>query len=195
MTATMLLIGGGHAHVAVLADWIRHGLPAGTRAMVLTPEPRLRYSGMVPGWIAGQHGQDDGLVDLAALAQRAGAELVLDRCAAIDPHARAVTTAGGRRIAFTIASIDTGGEGRGAAVLGDDPRLIDVRPIGGFVNRLAALPALARVVVAGGGAGGVELAFALANRAGAPANVALVTGQGGSCVVACVAEHVHDAAP
>lgn len=176
---TLLLVGGGHAHVAVLADWIRQGLPAGVRALLLTPEPTLRYSGMVPGWIAGQHGRDDGLVDLAGLAQRAGVELILDRCAAIDPNARRVTTAAGAVIAFDIASIDTGGEGRAAALLGDDPRLIDVRPIGGFVDRLAALPALDRVVVAGGGAGGVELAFALRNRAGAPAEVILAAGEGG----------------
>ncbi|KPF62043.1 FAD-dependent oxidoreductase [Porphyrobacter sp. AAP60] len=179
MTATILLIGGGHAHVAVLADWITNGLPSGTRAVLLTPEPRLRYSGMVPGWIAGQHARDDGVVDLAALAQRAGTQLVLDKCAAIDPDTLVVTTAQGERIAFDIASIDTGGEGRGAALLGDDPRLIDVRPIGAFVDRLAALPALARVVVAGGGAGGVELAFALANRADAPSRVVLTAGEGG----------------
>jgi NADH dehydrogenase FAD-containing subunit len=66
-------------------------------------------------------------------------------------------------------------------VLGDDPRLIDVRPIGAFARRLAALPALARVVVAGGGAGGVELAFALRNRAGAPAAVTLVAGGAACC--------------
>lgn len=176
---TLLLVGGGHAHVAVLADWIRQGLPAGVRALLLTPEPTLRYSGMVPAWIAGQHGRDDGLVDLAGLARRAGVELILDRCAAIDPNARRVTTAAGAVIAFDIASIDTGGEGRAAALLGEDPRLIDVRPIGGFVDRLAALPALDRVVVAGGGAGGVELAFALRNRAGAPAQVTLVAGESG----------------
>lgn len=175
----LLLIGGGHAHVAVLADWIARGRPAGVQAVLLTPEPELRYSGMVPGWIAGQHTSAAGLVDLAALARRAGAELVLDRCAAIDPDARRVTTAGGQTIAFDLASFDTGGEGRARAVLGDDPRLIDVRPIGAFARRLEALPALPRVVVAGGGAGGVELAFALRNRAGAPANVTLVAGERG----------------
>ncbi len=103
MISTLLLIGGGHAHVAVLADWITRGLPAGVRAVLLTPQPSLRYSGMVPGWIAGQHGLDDGLVDLAALAQRAGVQVVLDRCVGIDPDARIVTTAAGAQIAFDIA--------------------------------------------------------------------------------------------
>jgi NADH dehydrogenase FAD-containing subunit len=178
---TVLLIGGGHAHVAVLADWIRRGLPAGARAVLLTPQPTLRYSGMVPGWIAGQHTRDAGLVDLAGLARRAGVELVLDRCAAIDPDARRVTTGAVAAIAFDVASIDTGGEGRATALLGDDTRLIDVRPIGGFVDRLATLPRRLRVVVAGGGAGGVELAFALRNRAGASprSDVTLVTGSAG----------------
>lgn len=181
MAQTLLLVGGGHAHVAVLADWIRHGAPPGARAVLLTPDRALRYSGMVPGWIAGQYGQSDGLVDLAALAARAGVELVLDRCIGIDPERRVVRTAGGAAIAFDIASIDTGGEGRGAALLGDDPRLIDVRPIGGFVDRVAALPTLAHVVIAGGGAGGVELAFAIRNRAAAAvrAQVTLVTGEAG----------------
>ena len=179
---TMLLVGGGHAHVAVLADWIRRGgPPSGVRAVLLTPDPALRYSGMVPGWLAGQHGRDDALVDLAALAARAGAELVLDRCTSLDPAACVVRTASGQDVPFAIASFDTGGEGRARALLGDDPRLIDVRPIGTFVDHIAALPALGRVVVAGGGAGGVELALGLRNRAGAspPPDVLLVTGDDG----------------
>lgn len=181
MAKTLLLVGGGHAHVAVLADRITRGVPPDVRTVLLTPNPSLRYSGMVPGWIVGQHGKDDGLVDLAALAQRAGVELVLGRCIGVDPDTRHVRTAAGTGIAFDIASFDTGGVGRGAAVLGDDPRLIDIRPIDAFVDRLVAVPTLRRIVVAGGGAGGVELAFALRNRAGAGVRpeVVLVTGRGG----------------
>jgi NADH dehydrogenase FAD-containing subunit len=181
MSRTLLLVGGGHAHVAVLADWIRHGVPAGARGVFLTPERHLRYSGMVPGWMAGQHAMDDGLVDLAALAARAGVEWVADRCDALDPAARVVRTAGGVKMAFDLASLGTGGEGRAAALLGDDPRLIDVRPIGAFVQRLAAMPPPRHAVVAGGGAGGVELAFGMRNLADAPARptVTLVAGTAG----------------
>jgi NADH dehydrogenase FAD-containing subunit len=177
----MLLVGGGHAHVAVLADWAKRGVPIGVRTVLLTPERHLRYSGMVPGWIAGQHGQNDGLVDLAALAVRAGVELALDRCTGFDPGAQVVRTATGKAIHFDFASFDTGGEGQAAKLLGDDPRLIDVRPIGAFVDRFAALGPMARIVVVGGGAGGVELAFALRNRAGASLRpeVTLAAGQGG----------------
>lgn len=181
MSRTLLLVGGGHAHVAVLADWIRHGVPSGARGVLLTPERHLRYSGMVPGWMAGQHTLEDGLVDLVALAARAGVEWVADRCTGLDPEARVVRTAGGAKLSFDVASLGTGGEGRAATLLGDDPRLIDVRPIGAFVQRLAAISAPRHVVVAGGGAGGVELAFGMRNLATAPARpaVTLVAGAAG----------------
>lgn len=182
----VLLVGGGHAHVAVLADWIRRGAPGGVRTALVTPHARLRYSGMVPGWLAGEHPQQAGMVDLAALARRAGVELLLDRCTGIDPAARTIRTGSGRALGFDLASLDTGGVGQGAALLGDDPRLIEVRPIDRFVERLAAwrrqrAGLASRIVVVGGGAGGVELAFAARNMAEAatPPAVALVTGSDG----------------
>ena len=135
MVWDILLVGGGHSHVAVLADWARRGNPA-KRAALLTPQPFLRYSGMVPGWIAGEHTSEAGLVDLAGLAKAAGVDLILDRCVAMDPVSRHVLSLDNGLISFRIASIDVGGVGRAASVLGDDPRLRDVRPIGAFVDTL-----------------------------------------------------------
>ena len=186
----ILLIGGGHSHVGVLADWAKNGLPA-PNATLLTPEPTLRYSGMVPGWISGEYARDAGVVDLAGLARAAGARLVLDRCVALDPFARSVLTQSHGLLPFDIASVDVGGVGRAARVLGDDPRLIDVRPIIRFVDRLAetlAQPLVRplRIVVIGGGAGGFEIAFALRNAKGRnvggvtnPPQVTLITGADG----------------
>ena len=134
---------------------------------------------MVPGWIAGQYDRDEGTVDVAALAERAGARLVLGRCTAIEPEARRVRIAGGQALEFDLASFDTGGVGRAQAILGEDPRLIDIRPIDRFVGRLETLPDPARIAVVGGGAGGVELAFALRNRGEPRPEVTLVAGAAG----------------
>jgi NADH dehydrogenase FAD-containing subunit len=184
----ILLIGGGHAHVAVLADWIKRGLPS-KRATLLTPTHHLRYSGMVPGWIAGQYSRDAGTVDVAALARRAGAEVVLDKCTAIDPETRTILTLRSGVVSFDIASIDVGGVGQAARILGDDPRLLDVRPIDAFVDRLAKQIAQlgqligrpAQIVVIGGGAGGAELAFAMRNCRGfeIQPTVKFITGDAG----------------
>jgi len=180
MSRTVVLVGGGHAHVAALSDWIARGLPTGARAVLLTPSPTLRYSAMVPGWIAGQHQAEDGVVPVAALAARAGVELVLDTCVGVDPDARVVRTTRGY-LSFDVVSFDTGGVARSSTVIGSDPRLIEVRPLETMVDHLAALTAVSRVVVVGGGASGVELAFALRNRAraGVVPEVTLVTGRAG----------------
>jgi NADH dehydrogenase FAD-containing subunit len=182
----LVLVGGGHANLAVLADWIRSGAPGGARAALVTPQPYLAYSGMVPGWISGHHQLAQGWVDLAALAARAGIALISGRCVAIDPDARALTLGSGAQLTFGIAAIDAGGVGRAAALLGDDPRILDVRPMDGFAARLdqwrtANRSGGRRIAVIGGGAGGVELAFACANMGGRDGQneVVLVTGRGG----------------
>lgn len=180
----LILVGGGHAHVAVLADWIENGLPC-ERATLLTPHRHLRYSGMVPGWIAGQYARDEGLVDVGALAERAGAQLLLGPCTGIDPEARWVKTGGGQVLEYDVVSFDTGGVGRAQQILGKDAktdrRLLDIRPIGRFVERLEERAEAQRIAIVGGGAGGVEIAFALNNRGGSggAAKVTLVTGAEG----------------
>lgn len=174
----LILLGGGHAHCAVLADWIRRGPPV-ERAALITPHPYLRYSGMVPGWIAGDYDEDEGRVHLRGLAEQAGITFVEDRCIAIDPDARCVTTQNHGDFTFGYCSIDTGGMGRAADKLGDDPRLVDVRPIEGLAERVADENSIGPIAIIGGGAGGVELAFALRNDRSGVREVALITGQRG----------------
>ncbi len=173
----LVLIGAGHAHVAVLADWIERGLPC-ARATLLTPHSHLRYSGTVPGWIAGQYARDTGTVDVASLAKRAGVQWVQGMCARIDSEAKRIEMVDGATIEFDYASIDTGGVGRAGRILGNDPRLIDIRPIDAFVEQMAQMNLPPRIAIVGGGAGGVELAFALRNTSGTD-TVTLVSGADG----------------
>ena len=179
-----MLIGGGHAHLGVLADWVRRCAPE-ARTTLISPHRYTRYSGMIPGTVAGEYDDEHGSIDLVALTRRAGVELILDRCAAIDPEQRRIATGNGRSVGFDICSIDVGGVGRAKTVLGMDPRIVDVRPIGSFLARLTEWQSTARdipkhIVVAGGGAGGVELAFALRRRfAGGNARITLVAGRAG----------------
>ncbi|UYH54961.1 FAD-dependent oxidoreductase [Qipengyuania sp. SS22] len=179
-----MLIGGGHAHLGVLADWVRRGGPE-ARTTLISPHRYTRYSGMIPGTVAGEYDDEHGRIDLVALAEQAGVELLLDRCATIDPEQRTITTGDGRSVSFDICSIDVGGVERAKGVLGMDPRIVDVRPIGSFLARLAewqtSSPGVpGHIVVAGGGAGGVELAFALRRRfASGSSRITLVTGQDG----------------
>jgi len=180
----LLLIGGGHSHLAVMADWIINGRPT-ERATLISPHSHLRYSGMVPGWIAGEYDETEGRVDIAALAKRAGMRFVQDRCIGIEPDQQRVQTVHNGELDFDICSINTGGIGRARNVLGEDPRILDVRPIEGFLEGLRTLTRprpekAAQIAIIGGGAGGLELAFALNNHAHASgAMITLIAGTEG----------------
>lgn len=50
----MLLVGGGHAHLRVLAEFARRPL-LGWQVDLVSPQEHQIYSGMLPGWIAGHH--------------------------------------------------------------------------------------------------------------------------------------------
>ncbi|NVE93506.1 FAD-dependent oxidoreductase [Altererythrobacter lutimaris] len=181
----LLLIGGGHAQLAVIKDWIDNGVPA-ERVALTDPASHARYSGTVPGIISGQHDLEHGQVDLAKLCELAGIERIEDRVVAIDPDVRHVTLGSGEQVRFDIASIDTGGVGQAERILGPSDKLIDVRPIHDFIETSRDLAERHRgkqlhVAVVGGGAGGVELALAIRNAKGiepAP-QVVLIAGKAG----------------
>lgn len=181
----ILLVGGGHAQLAVLADWIRHGRPR-CKAWLINSGRYLRYSGMVPGILTGDYDSDDGLIDLSALASSAGVDFICQTLVSLDAERRRIVLDDGRTLPFDHCSIDTGGVGQAESVLGFDRRLLDIRPIDHFVSQWSTCVTrspseTAHIAVIGGGAGGVELAFALRNAAGlgTPPNVRIITGQQG----------------
>ncbi|MDP3907927.1 FAD-dependent oxidoreductase [Novosphingobium sp.] len=167
MTRRIILAGGGHAHLAVLADWAQRPFPE-TERWLVTSTRQTAYSGMLPGWLAGIYPAGELLIDLEPLARQAGARLILSDVTGLDAAARQLTLASGETLAFDLLSLATGGEIDTAtfAALGD--RLLPVRPVGAFMARWTHfLTAIAgsdapRVVVVGGGAAGVELALAVA---------------------------------
>src|SRR5256885_6642210 len=103
----LLLVGGGHSHLAVLKSFGDTPAP-GARLALLSPSGHAFYSGMVPGVVAGHYRPGDCRIDLAALAARAGARFLLDSAAGVDPAKREVTTARGERLRYDVLSLDTG---------------------------------------------------------------------------------------
>lgn len=164
----LLLLGGGHAHVQVLAALARAPL-GGLRAVLVTPYARQIYSGMLPGLVAGHYAAPACAIPLAPLAAAAGVELRVAAVVALDAQARRVTLSDGQALGYDLLSIDTGAVMDRDAIPGARQHALFVRPIEDFVRQVDALlqrasqRALA-VAVIGGGAAGVELAMALAWR-------------------------------
>ena len=158
----LVLLGAGHAHVEVLRRFAMRPEP-GVRLTLIGREPETPYTGMLPGLIRGDYTFEQVHIDLAPLAASAGARLILTEATAIDLAERRVTVIGRPDMPFDLLSIDVGGEPAMPPGAG-----VPVKPIGQFLARLSALEATllpgARIAVVGGGAGGTELALALARR-------------------------------
>lgn len=185
MSRRVILAGGGHAHLAVLADWARRPL-AGTERSLVTARRHLVYSGMLPGWLAGIYRAEELVIDLAPLAERAGAELILAEVTGLDAAGRRLALANGETLDFDLLSLATGGEIDTASLAALGDRLLPVRPVGRFMERWQRLletnDACPSVAVVGGGAAGVELALAVEaglRRRFGRARVALVTAADG----------------
>lgn len=166
----VVLVGGGHAHVQVLRRWMMSP-PAGAKLTLIVDHYDAIYSGMVPGFVAGDYSSDELTIDVLPLARRAGAGCIRAAVIGFDPDARRIELAGRPPIHYDLASIDIGSSVRDIDLPGVREHAIATRPIGDFVrsleHRLDAAPggeAPLRVSVVGAGAAGLELAFCLEAR-------------------------------
>lgn len=168
----VLLVGGGHSHVQVLRRMMMRPWPE-ARVTVVLDTPVAVYSGMVPGYVAGQYRISELEIDVVPLARLAGAEVVLAPAVGVDVGDRRVRLDGRAPLAYDFVSFDVGSTVAGLDLPGVRERARATRPISRLVREIGSLSEsfLAHaedrpfeVVVAGGGAGGVELAFTVRER-------------------------------
>jgi selenide,water dikinase len=181
---TVVLVGGGHAHVQVLRRFAMKP-PRDARLVVVLDRPVAVYSGMVPGFVAGDYALAELEIDVVPLARRAGAGVILSAAHDIDPVRHEITFADRPPLRFDLASLDVGSTVRGLDLPGVAEHALATRPIGDFVRHvdarveaLAVLDRRVRVLVVGSGAAGTELAFTLEARLrarGVPPSISVVT--------------------
>lgn len=171
LTRDLVLIGGGHAHALVLRVWGMKPLP-GVRLTLINPDPAAPYTGMLPGYIAGHYARDQIMIDLVRLARHAGVRLILGRAEGVDREAQRIHVAGRPPIGYDLASLDIGATSDLPDLPGFAEHAVAAKPLGPYARRwdefLSQPHDNPRVVILGGGIGGVELALATAHRLGAP---------------------------
>ncbi|GAA3528842.1 FAD-dependent oxidoreductase [Zobellella aerophila] len=161
----LILAGGGHAHLYVLAALAKRPL-AGVEVVLVTPDPHQYYSGMLPGWISGHYSRDQCRIDLRPLARAAQVRLETQRVIGLDADNRMVTLADGRTLDYTLLSLDTGSEVDLSWLQAAGDKLLPAKPLTRFFDQWPTRLAQARrtpgyrLLVVGGGAAGVELALA-----------------------------------
>ena len=182
----LVLVGAGHAHVAVLRRFGMRKLD-GVRLTLITREVDTPYSGMLPGFVAGRYTFDQAHIDTGPLARFAGARLYQDEAIGLDLAARTVLCAGRPPVPYDLLSLDIGSRPNTGGVPGAAEHAIPVKPIDGFLARFEALRLRViegrtqHVLLVGGGAGGVELLLSLERRLrqdapARPLRFSLVTG-------------------
>jgi selenide,water dikinase len=167
----LVLLGGGHSHVAVLKSFGMRPMP-GVRVTLVSRGSVTPYSGMLPGLIAGHYTFDQAHIELRPLCRFAGTDFVREAVSGLDLANRRVLFADRAPLGFDVLSLDVGSVPNTRGVPGAAKHALPVKPIDRFLARWEALLEPARqpragtfrVVVVGGGAGGVELLLAARHR-------------------------------
>ncbi len=146
-----------------------------THLTIVLDIPVAVYSGMVPGFVAGQYRAEELEIDVVPLARRAQARVILSPAVGFEPGERRILLKDRPPIRYDVASVDVGSTVLGLDLPGVREFAVPTRPIGRFVGRVAGTVERAqrreagkpyRVVIVGGGAGGVEVTFTLWQRLG-----------------------------
>lgn len=166
----LVLLGGGHAHVEVVRQWMMQPEPD-LRLTLVSDEALAPYSGMLPGCIAGYYSYAEICVDLPGLCERAGVRFLQAEVTALDTARRRIELRDRPDIGYELLSLNLGSTPGRADIPGAAQCGIGIKPVSEFIR---ALPALlerlrevdggGRLAVVGGGVGGVELLLALARR-------------------------------
>jgi selenide,water dikinase len=167
----LLLLGGGHSHALALRMFGMRPIE-GVRLTLVSDVSHAPYSGMLPGHIAGAYSWEEMHIDLRRLCRFAGAAFVAGTVSGIDLAGKRVQLEGRPSLHFDVLSINTGSAPARIDVPGADRHATPAKPVPGLIGAWELLCATAaergelRVVIVGGGAGGVELALAMDARLG-----------------------------
>jgi selenide, water dikinase len=168
----LVLIGGGHSHAIALHLLGISPLP-GVKLTLISNTTHTPYSGMLPGHLGGLYSFDECHINLAALAQFAQADLILDSAIGLDLERQQVLCHQHPPISFDWLSLDIGSTPAVASTPGAQEYTMTVKPVPQFLaewNEFLHLwqqsLSLGRnrplsLGIVGGGAAGVELALTL----------------------------------
>jgi selenide, water dikinase len=176
----VVLIGGGHSHAIALRLLGLHPIP-NVQLTLITNTVHAPYSGMLPGHLSGIYSFQDCHIDLRALANFAGAKLIVDEAIGLDLEKNHVFCRQHPPIPFDELAIDIGSTPSIATVPGAQELAIAVKPVPQFLAAwqefLGKIPQWGyrdlRIAIVGGGAGGVELALNLQHSTKIPMTIDL----------------------
>lgn len=174
----VLLLGAGHAHIEVcrrVGELTARGIET-----VLVSPGGFWYSGLATGVLGGAYPAELDRIDAGALIRRGGGRHVRASAIRIEPAERRVILGDGTTLDYDLLSCNVGSRTDGRGFVGADTA-VPVKPLGrlvglrGWLDPRLETGASPRVLVAGGGASGCEVAANIAARIGGRGLVPRVT--------------------
>ncbi|MEX2132335.1 MAG: selenide, water dikinase SelD, partial [Pseudohongiellaceae bacterium] len=169
----LILVGGGHSHLAVLKRLAMRPVP-GLETILVTREVLTPYSGALPACISGVYQHDDMHIDLRPLANFAGARLLQLEVSRIDLSRRLLLLQDRPPLQFDLLSLNIGSRPDATSIPGAEEFATGIKPIDHFLEvwetvRQSAVQRLQSggnycIAIVGGGPASVELAFAAQHR-------------------------------
>lgn len=160
----IVLLGIGHTNAHVVKEWGNDPIP-GCTLTCISKFPTATYSGMLPGTLGGQFGDDEMRIDLAGLAGRAGAKLILADTCGLGLEAGEIKFADHDPVAFDVLSIGVGSMPAGWREHNESSLMVPIKPMQTFLRRLherlRGTDRPVQVAIVGGGVAGVEIACCL----------------------------------
>ena len=161
--ARLVLLGGGHAHMTVMAS-LNEFLDRGHEVRVVGPEPYHYYSGMGPGMLGGHYTPEEIRFDIRRMVESKGASFVEDKAERIDAASRVVHLASGQHLEYDVLSCNTGSVVDQRLAAPDATNVYTVKPIANLlaaqkrIRDLASSKRELRIGVVGGGPAALEVA-------------------------------------
>lgn len=157
----LVLAGGGHAHLTVMAR-LQEFTARGHRLTLISPSPWHYYSGMGPGLLGGSYRPAEVRFHIRKLVEEGGGRFVEDRVMRIDAARKVVILASGAALDYDVLSCNVGSRVPVEKIAATGPGIIPVKPIEQLERaRQSILQSLAerplRLLVVGGGPAGAEL--------------------------------------
>ncbi len=163
MKKSLVLVGGGHAHLTVLlnlADYVQRG----HRVTIISPSPYHYYSGMGPGMLSGIYRPREVRFHVKRMVQERGGTFLEERVMRVDPVKRILFLLSEKQVSYDVVSFNMGSEVPLHPVLSTaQENIIPVKPV---INLLKARRLIVKnlversmnFIVIGGGPAGVEVA-------------------------------------
>ncbi len=160
---TLVLVGGGHAHIHILKKYNRKRYK-NIRIILISSDTYQYYSGMASGFLEGIYQLDDFRFNLKAICKKRDILFIEDLVVNIDYEKKVIYTIGNQKIEYDYLSLNTGSIVK-FNHLEIKPNVFSVKPLGHLIKIKNAIENLKKVdksiVIIGGGGAGIEIALAL----------------------------------